>query len=292
MIFKCEYCLKELKTSSSLNYHKKTTKYCLEIQGKENNDFKCNKCKKTYTTKERLKNHSCKNIKDEINIEKKSTVDEEILSLKNKISELEKENSRLQNETLLFKYKINDLENENKDLKDRLERIASRPTNQINTTNNSNSNNTINVTLDGAHHLIDENLWKIEQKDYFIDGLKGMAEFIGKEVFPIESGLYVCSDKARNIFKFTNDKGDVVRDPNCFKLIEIAQPMFKEKLSTMYDKYDHDIKVYREKEKKSMISGKELLKFKKDKLQETKSEVSEMHKNNKFANHLSNILIN
>ena len=196
------------------------------------------------------------------------------IELEQKIQDLEKENIIL-----------SELRKENKDLKDRLERIASRPTNQT-------TNNNINVTLEGAHHLIDENLWKIEQKDYYIDGIKGLADFIGKEVFPIESGLYVCSDKARNMFKYTNDKGETVKDPNCFKLIEIAQPIFKEKLSTMYDRYDHDIKVYREKEKKSVINGKELLKFKKDKVIATKSEVSDMHKNNKFANHLSNILIN
>ena len=32
----CEFCKKIFANMSSLNYHKKYTKYCLKIQGKEN----------------------------------------------------------------------------------------------------------------------------------------------------------------------------------------------------------------------------------------------------------------
>jgi hypothetical protein len=30
----CEYCNKEFKNTSTLNYHKKNAKYCLKIQNK------------------------------------------------------------------------------------------------------------------------------------------------------------------------------------------------------------------------------------------------------------------
>jgi aspartate carbamoyltransferase regulatory subunit len=45
-MFKCEFCEKELKTKSNIVFHQKTAKYCLEKQGKENINFKCNYCKK------------------------------------------------------------------------------------------------------------------------------------------------------------------------------------------------------------------------------------------------------
>ena len=42
----CEYCNYQFKNKSSLNYHQKNTKYCLEIQGKTHSNFKCDTCNK------------------------------------------------------------------------------------------------------------------------------------------------------------------------------------------------------------------------------------------------------
>jgi len=65
----CEHCEKEFSTKSSLSYHQKTAKYCLEKQGKSNEQYKCSHCEKCFTTLQRLNEHqkqSCK-LKDKVN---------------------------------------------------------------------------------------------------------------------------------------------------------------------------------------------------------------------------------
>ena len=68
----CEFCKNKFSNKHILLHHQKNTKYCLKIQGKNNNKFKCEFCMKTYSTKQNLEIHysKCKknlvkNIKDE-----------------------------------------------------------------------------------------------------------------------------------------------------------------------------------------------------------------------------------
>ena len=58
----CEYCNKSYKTLSNLNNHKKTAKFCLNLQKESNPDkevkiLKCEYCDKEFTTKFVLNNH-------------------------------------------------------------------------------------------------------------------------------------------------------------------------------------------------------------------------------------------
>ena len=68
----CNYCKKSLKTLSSLNYHKKNNKKCLEIQKNNFDNINsiltlCLFCNKQFTN---IKTHSCKikKLKEEENI--------------------------------------------------------------------------------------------------------------------------------------------------------------------------------------------------------------------------------
>lgn len=65
-MFNCEFCSKILRSISSLNHHQKTTKYCLTIQNKVNDNFICLYCENTFTTKQTLSKHLdiCKEKKD------------------------------------------------------------------------------------------------------------------------------------------------------------------------------------------------------------------------------------
>jgi len=83
-----------------------------------------------------------------------------------------------------------------------------------------------------------------------------------------------------------------MKDPNCRQLIQVSQPIFKTKLNLMHENYEVELDEYVETDydKKSFIGGKELLKFKLNKISETKDEVIDMHKNAKFANYLSDHL--
>ena len=78
----CEFCQKEFSIKSSLIYHQKTAKYCLEKQGKSTDQYKCSDCQKSFSTQYRLNDHqniSCK-LKD------KSKHEKEIISIKEELA--------------------------------------------------------------------------------------------------------------------------------------------------------------------------------------------------------------
>jgi hypothetical protein len=59
----CEFCKKEFSTKQNLLVHQKKAKYCLEIQGTNNDTYKCEYCEKILTTQQSLNDHqnnSCK----------------------------------------------------------------------------------------------------------------------------------------------------------------------------------------------------------------------------------------
>jgi hypothetical protein len=61
----CNVCKKIFGTKNTLEHHKKTAKYCLELQGKKDTNYECSYCKKYLSTNERLNTHiiSCRERK-------------------------------------------------------------------------------------------------------------------------------------------------------------------------------------------------------------------------------------
>ena len=53
----CEFCKKTFSTKSNLTAHQKSAVYCLELQGKENKNFVCEHCSKTFTLHKTLNEH-------------------------------------------------------------------------------------------------------------------------------------------------------------------------------------------------------------------------------------------
>jgi len=54
----CEFCQKNFSSKSNLSLHKRTAKFCLEKQGKENTTNKCEFCKEVFSHKQRLLTHN------------------------------------------------------------------------------------------------------------------------------------------------------------------------------------------------------------------------------------------
>jgi len=112
--YKCNFCNTEFNSISSLNYHKKTSKYCLKIQEKdtinEYYQYKCDGCNKSFLSQRYLNKHlvSCA-----------EKYEKELDSYKDKFLELEqKYNKEVDSykEQLLNKVKENDREIHNKDM--------------------------------------------------------------------------------------------------------------------------------------------------------------------------------
>jgi uncharacterized protein YjaZ len=85
----CEFCKKTFNSISSLNKHKNTTKYCLEIQGKEKkktNIFLCEYCDKTFSGNNSLQKHLSNCKVKELQEENKTlshTIKEYVINIKN-----------------------------------------------------------------------------------------------------------------------------------------------------------------------------------------------------------------
>ena len=86
MSFECEYCKKIFSSISSLNYHKKTTKKCLnnrQISIEDIQQYNCELCNKTFSQKHNFQLHS-KKCKVKLNLQEKQTIDK-LLTLKDEV---------------------------------------------------------------------------------------------------------------------------------------------------------------------------------------------------------------
>jgi len=96
----CEFCSNSYKSLSSLNYHKKTAKFCIDLQNKpKTNLIRCVECDKTFATKQNLQHHQliCKEKKKKEDMTKEEEIDTyktEIITLRQKVIDLEKELER------------------------------------------------------------------------------------------------------------------------------------------------------------------------------------------------------
>ena len=118
----CQFCNNVYKTMSSLRYHQKTTKFCLQLQNKELKEeekFICNFCTRDFTLKQTYNNHVliCKEKKA---VEEKDT-QQSMKELKQEIQELKQEKQKLKEEFQTEKQKLKeDLKQEIQKLKEEI----------------------------------------------------------------------------------------------------------------------------------------------------------------------------
>ena len=246
MEMNCEHCDKEFSSKSSLNYHQKTAKYCLEKQGKKNENFKCYYCDKMFTTRQKLTDHqsqTCKTIK-------KNKEDEEIYKIKEELSACKHD------EKIKYEQKLSDKESyyqqqaEQKDayyleklkekneyiskLEAKLEKLESAVTaiameakasaNPVTTNNTTNhitvtqTNNVLNLSKEHVNKVLTEHL----NYDVVYAGQAGFAKFVVDKMLKGPDGklTYKCVDPSRQMFEFIDESGETVSDMRAEKLIQ------------------------------------------------------------------------
>jgi len=228
MDFYCKYCDSKFKNNSSLNYHQKNTKYCLEKQGKIQDTYRCNSCDKVLSSKQRMENH--KNI---CNIKKNKTVNDVVdkgsfeKKIKEKdsiISELKIQNKNYEIQEIYLKKTIESHESQIKELQHHIKELATTAINKSTTINNSSTNNTtLNIASFMDFNDIDKIRNAIEDKldiNYVVDGQKGLAHFVKDNILTDDTGklLYICTDPSRQIFKYKDSTGEVKKDVEAKKL--------------------------------------------------------------------------
>lgn len=223
----CDFCKKVFGSKTALEHHKKTAKYCLEIQGTSPQIFECVYCKKHLSTKERLSIHNsiCKQKKQKENIEKEKHVEksfneqkmyyENILKEKdvyydNKLKEKEDHHIGILKEKNEY---IAKLEAKLEKFEDSiLSKTEKKPYTTNNTTNNIVINNSLNLNdIEKMNTFLDEKL----DKEVLAGGQKSFALLMSSTML---KDKYKCVDPSRQNFEFTNELGEIERDVKAKKL--------------------------------------------------------------------------
>jgi hypothetical protein len=209
----CEYCNYQFKNKSSLNYHQKNTKYCLEIQGKSQSNFKCDTCNKFLSSKNKLESHKNICMLKKLNELKEKELKEKV------IIEITAENKNYKDQIRIQEEHIKMQGQQIKDLQQTIERMGLKAIERPTTTNN----NTLNITSFMDFDNMDKIKNAIEDKldiNYVVDGQKGLAHFVKDNLLTDNTGklLYICTDPSRNIFKYKDSTGEVKKDVEAKKL--------------------------------------------------------------------------
>lgn len=206
----CEFCKKSFSCTSNLNFHKKTAKYCLKIQGKnKNSDFVCDSCDKSFNSKSNLNDHVkiCK-------VKKNSVIEDNIKSYVERLEEKEEIIKKIEKEKENLMKMVEKLQ-------DTISEIAMKSKKTI-TNNNTNNivvtqNNNLNLNdVERIQNVLDENL----DGNVLCNGQKGLARMIYEKLLLNNEGksMYKCVDPSRQNFEFVNDEGKVERDVKATKL--------------------------------------------------------------------------
>jgi hypothetical protein len=213
----CEYCNTQFKSTSSLNFHQKSAKYCLKIQNKneiieeKDKNEQCQICMKVFTKKyifTHIQNSCITNINSFIKDLKNESND-----LRNKLNEKELELQKKEREIIELKSITNILKNDHDCLKD----IARQPKNITNNNKILNIVTPLNLTNTDQLKTIIDTKYKL---DYIFSGQKGIAKFAIDHILKDEEGnpKYVCTDPSRQIFKYKDESGEVRKDVEAKKL--------------------------------------------------------------------------
>jgi hypothetical protein len=233
----CEFCKKEYTSFSSLKYHQKNTKFCIELQT-QLSILKCEYCDKTFSTHKYLKQHSqhCKiykvylennNLKEKVNdlnfkLEQKDKefkvkLDQKEKEFKLKLNYQEKETDvKLKAKDDIIKYNNDIISKLQKEI-DEYKKLATRPTNIYNTNNTNNNTNNYqiqyNQLVDSIEPLNSENICKridsIQIDELTNPGINDFENRISNRLSRVFKDFTFCTDKARKTVVIKSDNGEI-----------------------------------------------------------------------------------
>jgi uncharacterized coiled-coil protein SlyX len=227
----CDFCKKTFSTKYLLSQHQKKTKYCLDIQG-EQSIFECNFCHKHLSTKDRLIVHtnSCKEKTRHEYTEKellvKKDFDERLKLAENIIQEkneyISKLEAKLEKMEAKLESKLEKLESTVTTIALEAKTVSAKPVTTNNTTNHitvtTNTNNVLNLSKEHVNKVLKDNI------DYNVvyAGQAGLATLVVEKMLTDSDGklMYHCVDPSRQMFEFTGENGEKVRDLKAEKLIQ------------------------------------------------------------------------
>ena len=234
---KCCFCLKEFSTKSNLNRHQSSSKTCLN---NEKRLYKCEFCLKEITSRENYTYH---------------------LSI---CKEKEKDTKNTE--------RTNQIEIELKTLKKELEKIKDKPT----TTNNNitiTTNNTDNsVNYCGLLNYMTPEVVRESFKNFNINNLlsgsqKELADMTIKNFLTgKDHPLYLCKDRSRNKFVYTDEENKEKEDANAIVLRTLVYNGIAPLLKKLY--HEEYVKLHDELARCKRIDDRALIDTSRDDIKE------------------------
>ena len=227
--YKCNFCKKEFSTKSNLNRHCQLAKSC---KNKENNDkriFQCQFCNKELTSKNTLTYH--------LNICKYKP-QEDYIKLKEQVKKISQE----------------------------LDHIKDKPT----TTNNITITNTNNYC--GLLNYMTPEVVRESFKNFNINNLlsgsqKDLADMTIKNFLTgKDQPLYICKDRSRNKFVYTDDENKEKEDANAIILRTLVYNGIAPLLKKLY--HEEYIKLHDELARCKRIDDRVLIEVSREDIKE------------------------
>jgi hypothetical protein len=244
MSFVCEFCSASFTTKSNLSTHQKRTKKCLLLQNKNvSNEFECIKCHKVFTSNYSLEKHI-----EKCNVE--IYTEYNLLRLQNE--KLMLTISSLKQESKQKDKRIKDLElsknNEIVELKQQIEKLQSRlgdiaEIGAKKATTNYRVNNIVNQLI--PYDLSQEKIKMIVNEKFTENHLyakeNGIANFAVHNLLTDDEGYKMtCTDMARKLFIYKDEKGNIYKDPNASSFLQTYIPAVKKKSYEIISDKDGD----------------------------------------------------
>jgi hypothetical protein len=240
----CQFCGKQCKTKYILNNHQTQAKYCLKIQESQNHQeiivsfVTCKYCEKKFSTGNFNRHDSICKKKMQLLFNQK---DQEIAILKinakkdQEIAILKINAEKNQEITRIKIEKEKDEKEIYKNLAERFEEIAKKPTYQKNNTKNIQNNLMISslTPLDLSQARVDSIIDEKYTKNDFYEGQKGAAQVVYKYLSTDSNGKsqIVCTDTERGTFHHIDVNGEHVVDYKNSHLIDRVHLPLKRKAS-------------------------------------------------------------
>jgi len=217
---KCQFCVKEFSTKSNLNRHQLSAKSCIN---NEKRLYKCDFCVKEITSRENYIHHLsiCK--------EKNKTVD--------KSEKLEKEIQTLKNE---------------------LEKIKDKPTTTTNNITITNTNNYCGLLNYMTPEVVRESFKNFNINNLLSGSQKELADMTIKNFLTgKDQPLYICKDRSRNKFVYTDDENKEKEDANAIVLRTLVYNGIAPLLKKLY--HEEYVKLHDELARCKRIDDKVLI---------------------------------
>ena len=216
----CEFCNKSFTTKYILSKHIQTAKYCVKIQN--NNKEKQNKQEKEQYRELQIKYKELQIKYEQLQKESNEKYEQQQKESKEKYEQLQKESNE----------KYEQLQKENREQYEFIKELAKQPKNTNTNITTNTQNNIVNLTcLDINEDKVTRTINESLTTNHFMEGQKGLANFAVEHLLTDEEGkiLYACTDSSRNIYKYKDMNGEIVKDCQAYKLIRIMKPGLKEK---------------------------------------------------------------